>query len=153
MTTGNGGPAFEHWRQTGKYLWEGTEYSSPPHQLEIDLQRGVLYLHSLLIGRSSLRVCRIPDYVMWPFIAGTGPGVIDLKTTPERAEGHTLKGRVEREPVFLDLPAESIDDGGSFAVRDIADTVLFVFHGVPGQIIKDLWLGEFADITVGWTKE
>lgn len=156
MTAGNGGPAFQHWLSTGKYLWQGKEYTDPPHELEVDLRRGVLYVHSILAGQSVLRVCRIPDNVLWMFASGAGTAYIDLKTVAVRGQvsgsSGTLKGTIEKQPVFLDIPESySVVDGGIFSIADEAGLALFSFSGVPGSIMKRLWYGEFADITIGFT--
>lgn len=159
-----GGEAFEHWLATGKYLYEGVEYNHPPHQIEVDVGRGVLYIHSLMIGKTVLRICRIPDIVMieglvylpkhfWSMSLG-------LKTTPsgKGMSGHPLWRRghvmvVKKEPVFFVLPDFfQMAEGGSFSVADEAGSVVLTVDDVPVRIMKSLWLGEFADITIGVTR-
>ena len=143
LTQGNGGgKAFEHFRATGKYIWKGNEYTDPPHQLEVDTNRGVMYMHNLLSGITALRVCRIPDDLIHLFEAGTV--VIDLVHTPERRGGK--KGKIiKKEPAFFSIEANS------FGIVDEAGLVYFEFRNVPDNLIKELWLGHFIDITLGFT--
>lgn len=153
--------------EAGKYYWQGVYFDSPPHQLEVDLGRGVLYMHSYLTGATALRVCRIPGRVLWQFLAGVGifaPGVpvIDLQTTTPDALGEStgLKGIVKREVALFDLP-EYTNGGGRFVItgweslediyRGEVSREFFVFTSVPLHIVKQLWFGEFADITIGFT--
>jgi len=143
LTKGNGGgEQFEHFLATGKYLWKGVEYTSPPHQLEVDTNRGVLYLHNLMSGITALRVCQIPDDLVRLFEVGTV--VIDLAHVPARRGGKAGK-IIKKEPAFLDIRADE------FGIVDEAGLVYFTFKGVSANLIKDLWLGKFVDITLGYT--
>lgn len=143
LTKGNGGgEEFERFLATGKYLWKGVEYTNPPHQLEVDTGRGVMYLHNLLSGRTALRVCRIPDDLIRLFEVGTV--VIDLVHTPVRRGGKAGKV-IKKEPVFLSIEADGFD------IEDEAGQIYFTFKNVPDRLMKDLWLGNFVDITIGFT--
>ena len=134
-----------------KFLWGGVEYTDPPHQLEVDTGRGVLYLHAFVAGQTVLRVCRIPDDLIGPFVQGTGTVSINLKHTPAREGRAAYERVVKKEPVFLSLPQQPKEEGNSFSIDDIAGTVLFDFEDVPGKVIEDLRFGRFADITIGYT--
>ena len=152
---GDGGEEFEHFVATGKYLWKGVEYTNLPHQLEVDTSRGVIYLHNLLMGQTVLRVCRVPDDIIRMFEMGTV--VIDLVRTPIRHGGGAGKV-IKKEPVFLSISgAQQLLTGtlpsgpGSFTIVDEAGQVYFEFRNVPERLIKDLWFGNFVDITLGHT--
>lgn len=126
---------------TGK----GGNDPTDPHQLEVDTGRGVLYVHSLLRGVTALRVCRIPDESVRLFASEDGIVVIDLRGYSHRLEPH-LKGRtIKKEPVFFDIREDS------FTVRSQAGVTLFEFKNVPLRLINDLRLGDFVDITLGYT--
>lgn len=165
-TTSNGSPALEYWLKTGNYLWEGFEYSEAPNELEVDVARGVLYVHSLIIGDTRLRMCSIPDDVFTlSGIMSLGPRDmffhldVDLATTPAGRgmsdnplykKGATVIYR--RKPVFFALPGFIEPSGiSSFSVVNEAGAPYLDVHGVPEYITKQLWLGKFADITVGHT--
>lgn len=155
LTRGNdGGPVFEHFLATGKYLWKGVEYANVPHQLEVDTNRGVLYLHNLMSGITALRVCRVPDDLIRLFEVGTV--VIDLMHSPVRRGGKAGK-IIKKEPAFLDISgaqellAGELPGPGGFSIVDEAGLVYFEFKNVPANLIKDLWLGNFVDITLGYT--
>ncbi len=155
LTKGNGGgKEFEHWMATGKYLWKGIEYTKVPHQLEVDTNRGVLYLHNLMSGITALRVCQVPDDLIRLFEVGTV--VIDLVSTPVRRGGKAGK-IIKKEPAFLDISgAQELLVGefpgpGGFSIIDEAGLVYFEFKSVPANLIKDLWTGKFVDITLGYT--
>jgi len=154
ILTGDGGPIFEHWLATGKYLWKGVEYAHAPHELEVDISRGVIYLHNLVMGGTVLRVCRVPDDIIRMFEIGTV--VIDLVRTPIRHGGKG--GRIiKKSPVFLSISGSEqiltgvLPDTGSFSIADEAGQIYFEFKNVPGRLLKDLWYGEFVDITLGVT--
>ncbi|GAI86640.1 unnamed protein product [marine sediment metagenome] len=146
-----GGEALEHFMLTGKYLWKGKEYNKPPHQLEIDVSRGVIYLHNLLTGKTFLRVCRIPDDMIRLFEVGVV--VIDLLHSPIRRGGKGGK-IIKKEPTFLiisggqELLAGRLPGPGEFKIVDETDSAYFEFRNVPANLIRDLWFGEFVDITL-----
>ncbi len=155
LTRGNGGgEAFEHFMLTGKYLWKGREYDKVPRELEVDKRRGVIYLHNLMSGKINLRVRRIPDDLIHLFKIGTV--IINLKLTPLRRGG--ANGRsIKISPVFLSISgAEELLAGkfpgtGDFTIENKEGQAYFEFRNVPGNLIKDLWLGNFVDITLGYT--
>ncbi len=143
LTKGNGGgKEYEYFLATGKYLWNNTEYTDPPHQLEVDTGRGVIYLHNLMSGKTALRVCRVPDDLIRLFETGTV--VIDLVHTPVRRGGGAGRA-TKKEPVFLAIKTDEFD------IIDEAGLIHFTFKGVPSNLISNLWLGEFVDITLGHT--
>jgi len=146
--------AFEHWQKTGKYLYKGVEYTDVPHELEVDLGRGVLYLHNLIAGTTVLRVCRIPRDTITLVTIGTP--VIDLINSP--SGGRNTAGKViKRKPAFLEISgSESMMDmrvppTGSFQINNEAGQSYFDFKNVPGNLLYDLWMGKFVDITMGYT--
>lgn len=149
-----GGKELEHFIATGEYLYKGVEYSKPPHQLEVDTGRGVLYLHNLMSGQTALRVCQIPDDLVRLFEVGTV--VIDLIHTPVRHGGESGK-IVKKEPVFMsisgteELLARQPLSPGGFTIEDEASLVYFEFRNVPGNLLDGLWRGNFVDITLGYT--
>lgn len=146
-----GGERLEHWLTTGKYLYKGVEYADVPHQLEVDTGRGVLYLHNLLMeGQTVLRVCRIPGDVLQVFAGGIGTVSIHLKTT---ATGRGIpRGKIiKKQPVFLNIPGSFPEVGGEFSIVNEAGQIFFEFGDVPGELMKALWRGDFADITLGYT--
>lgn len=157
LNSGNGGPAFEHFLATGKYLWKGVEYNSLPFQLEVDTGRGVIYLHNLMSGQTALRVCRIPDDIIRLFETGTV--AIHLVRTPARKMGEVSKSGkiIKKEPVFLDISGAQIilagrpPGPGEFSIADEAGLVFFEFENIPANLVRDLWIGKFVDITLGYT--
>lgn len=147
LAGGDGGPAFEHWQRTGNYLYKGKEYLAPPHQLEVDTQRGVLYLHNLLSGMTVLRVCRIPGDILDVFMSRVGSTTISLLYT--HTGGGIPRGRiVKREPVFLSFPP---DVSTSFDINDVDVRTIFSFRDVPYKLVNDLLMGGVVDITLGIT--
>lgn len=147
-----------------KYHWQGVNFDSPPHQLEVNLSRGILYMHNCLTGVTSLRVCRIPRRELQEFLVpALGAPVIDLGLViPGPPGGVTgLRGVERREIALLDLP-EYTDGGGRFAIigwnklediyRGEVSKEFFVFTSVPVRVVTKLWMGEFTDITLGVTK-
>ena len=152
---GNGGEdsnkEFEHWMKTGHYLWKGVEYTQVPHELEVDTGRGVLYLHNLMMKQTVLRVCRIHDELMRLFASGLISIGIDLKNTTIR-RGGPVRGRIMKiAPVFLNLPDFFKPGEGTFSIVDENKHLFFEFRHVPEKNIKDLWKGNFTDITIGVT--
>jgi hypothetical protein len=146
---------FQHFIKTGRYLYKGVEYTDPPHQLEIDTGRGVMYLHNVIMATTILRVCRLND------TARNAPSdliclVIDLVNSPysnKRTSGRTVK----KFPVFLKISGvESIMDmkvppNGDFQIVDKTGGECYDFKNVPGQLLYDLWVGKFVDIIMGYT--
>ena len=155
LTKGNGGgDVFDHYMQTGKYLYKGKEYDHVPYQMEVDTSRGVIYLHNLMSGITALRVCRIPDDMIRLF--DVGAVVIDLAHSPVRRGGKSGKV-VKKAPTFISISgAQELLAGeppgpGGFSITDEADLVYFEFRNVPANLINDLWFGNFVDITLGHT--
>lgn len=123
-----------------------------PLQLEVDINRGVLYLHSLLTGQTLLRVCRIPNDLMQLFASGMVAIVIDLKRIPMRKEGPSTHRRtVKTDPVYLSLPDSTVGDAGKLFIKDSMGRTHFEFTSVPDYVMKQLWTNQFADITIGVT--
>jgi len=147
--------AYQHWLKTHMYLYKGVEYTNAPHELEIDTSRGVIYLHNLMDGKTVLRVCRIPDDLI--HLTNIGTITIDLIRTPSR-HGHTPGKIIKKSPTFLNLSgAEKMMDlqtpeAGRFSINDESGMILVEFWSVPGRLLKDLWFGNFVDITLGYTK-
>lgn len=147
--------AFKHWQETGKYIYKGIEYTDVPHELEIDTNREVIYLHNLMDGRTVIRVCRIPDNLI--HLVNVGTIVIDLVRTPSR-HGHTPGKVAKKSPTFLNLSGEErmldlqTPETGRFSINDESGMILVEFLNVPGRLLKDLWFGKFADITLGFTR-
>lgn len=146
--------AFQYFMKTGKYLYKGVEYPKAPHKASLNLPQGTLFVKSLLTGQLWLSVYRIPDHVMWMLVSGAGPAVMNLPDVVARGDAvattGTLKGIDERTPVFLEL--ETAEEGtGNVGLMNEQAKWLYVFKGVPNEMMKDLWLGVPTDITVGVT--
>lgn len=128
-----------------------TRYDTPL-QLEVNVNKGVLYLHSLLTGQTLLRVCRIPDDLMQLFASGMVVIVIDLRRVPVRREGPSRRRQtIKTDPVYLSIPDWAEENFGEFSVIDSMDRTHFKFTSVPLNIMMQLWFGQFADITIGVT--
>ena len=131
-------------------------FRNPPHELKVDIGRGVVYLHNFLMGQTVLRVCRIPDCVIRLFEVETV--VVDLASTPERQEGIRRRGPVQRRsPSFLVISgadrmlSRTELDTGNFQIVGMSDKPYFEFRNVPGSLLYRLWVGVFVDMTLGIT--
>jgi hypothetical protein len=146
---------LRYWQQTGKYLYEGISYSNPPHELEVDTGRGVIYVHNLISAETVLRVCRVPRDVI-RVIEIDCTAIIDLVHSPSSIRN--VEGRmIHKKPVFI-IPSgkEAMLDmkappDGSFKIINIKGQSYYEFTSVPGQLIFDIWVGKFVDITLGYT--
>jgi len=132
-----------------KFLSKGVEYISRPYELEVDPGRGVLYLHSLPIGLTVLRICRIPEEVWKDFGKEGYPVLIDLlRTQPKVSPEVTGMKIIKESPVFLDIGPRytgfTIDIS---AYKGIWIDVL----NVPEDLVRTLEKGEFVDVTLGYT--
>lgn len=145
----------KYWIQTGKYLYGGTSYDDPPHELEVDTGRGVIYVHNLLSAETVLRVCRVPRDVIG-VIEIDCTAMIDLVHSPSSARN--VQGRIiKKKPVFI-IPSgkEAMLDmkgppDGNFKITNLEGQSYYEFTSVPGNLIFNLWVGKFVDITLGYT--
>ena len=121
-------------------------------QLEINVNRGVIYVHSLLTGQTVLRVCRIPDDLMQLFWSGMVSLQIDLKRTPTRREGCSMRRNIAKtDPVCIKTPDSVQGDVGGFSIVDSMGRTLIEFTSVPMSVMLKLWTEQFVDITIGYT--
>lgn len=137
---------------TQGYPYEGIEYIKPPHQLEVDTDRGVLYMHDLTAGQTVLRVCRIADHILVGFYNELGTVQLPLRSVIPRIRGvEERKGVLKKEPTFINLPDHWDSNNGLFTIETEAGAVMFEFYNVPDRVMKSLLAGEFTDITIGVT--
>lgn len=125
-----------------QYPHKGPGYTAPPLELESHTNRGVVYLHNLATGQSTLRICRVPENVM-ERIPRYG-AELDLSTATPRlglTEGRTYK----KSPVFLSMDRPS----KSFMVVTEAGEGILTVKAVPTRLLDTLDKLEFTDITVG----
>ena len=126
------------------HTYKGIEYVSRPLELELDMSRGVLYLHDPTSGKTVLRICRIPDALEDKFI--TEGMTIDLSSVTPRGEGYSSRGKINMAPVFINTY------GDMFTVAKEQGEIYLMVQGVPQHILSALKDYEFADITLGYTK-
>lgn len=127
------------------YEYKGIEYVARPLELEVDISRGVLYLHDTTTGITVLRICRIPSGLRQIPVSGTV--TIDLKAVEEDLILIPGVGRLRKAPVFTEVSIA----GGYFVITDEAGLILIEVLNVPHQLLDTLKNYEFTDITCGYT--
>lgn len=117
-----------------------------PLQLEININRGFIRLHSLLTGREILHLGRISDELMQLYSSGLISLDLDIERTPVRRSGASTRHHtIKTDPVYIDInPRER-----KFTILNSRRFKTISVSSIPQDAINRLSLGQWVHLDIG----